>query len=68
MAMLARRRPLLPSSLSLVTVTEVFRYFNVMLFSCRYQAHIADSQMVSYRHYKLLRSAVGMTHSLRSDL
>ena len=35
-AMFARRRPLLPSFLSLVTVTKVLRYFNVMIFSCRY--------------------------------
>ena len=32
----ARRRPLLPSFLSFVTVTKVLWYFNVMLFSCRY--------------------------------
>ncbi len=49
MAMFARRRPLLPSFLSLVTVTKVLRYFNVGLFSCRYQAHI-DNQMVDIFH------------------
>ena len=49
MAMFARRRPLLPSFLSLVTVTKVLWYFNVMLFSFRYQAHIAN-QMVNIIH------------------
>ncbi len=47
--MYARRRPLLPSFLSLVTVTKVLRYFNVMLFSSIYQAHIAN-QMVNIFH------------------
>ncbi len=47
--MFARRRPLLPSFLSLVTVTKVLRYFNVMIFSCRYQPYI-DNQMVNIFH------------------
>ncbi len=48
-AMFASRRPLLPSFLSFVTVTNVLRYFNIMIFSCRCQAHIAN-QMVSIFH------------------
>ncbi len=48
-AMFASRGPLLPSFLSFVTVTKELRYFNVLIFSCRCQAHIAN-QMVSIFH------------------
>ncbi len=52
--MFTRRRPLLPSFLSLVTVTKVLRYFNVMLFSCRYQAHIANQMVNVFHKWSLL--------------
>ena len=48
-AMFAIRRPLLPSFLSFVTVAKVLYYFNIMIFSCLYQAHIAN-QMVNIFH------------------
>ncbi len=54
MAMFARRRPLLPSFLSLVTVTKVFRYFNVMLFLCRYQVNIANQMVNIFHKWSLL--------------
>ncbi len=53
-AMFARRRPLLPSLLSLVTVTKVLQYFNVVLFSCRYQAHIANQMVNIFPKWSLL--------------
>ncbi len=52
--MFAIRRPLLPSFLSLVSVTKVLRYFNVMLFSCRYQANIANQMVNIFHKWSLL--------------
>ncbi len=40
-AMFARRRPLLPSFLSLVTDTKVLRYFNVVLLSWIILSHVS---------------------------
>ena len=54
MAIFARRRPFLPSFLSLVTVTKVLRYFNVVLFLCRYQAHIANQAVNFFHKWSLL--------------
>ncbi len=52
--MFARRRPRLPFFLSLVTLTKVLRYFNVMLFSCRYQAHITNQMVNIFHKWSLL--------------
>ena len=52
--MFARRKPLLPSFLSFVTVTKVLLYFNVMIFSCRYQARIANQMVNIFHKWSLL--------------
>ena len=52
--MFSTGRPFLPSFLSLVTVTKVLWYFNVMLFSCRYQAHIANQMVNIFHKWSLL--------------
>ncbi len=52
--MFARRRPLLLSFLSFVTVTKVLLYFNVLLFSCNYQANIANQMVNIFHKWSLL--------------